>query len=179
VQSLLTGVFSIFSFALLFLYGGRLAVVATVLAAVAASVSGVCGWAQVRYRSFFWDGRVATLEEQVLRPIERDGPAGGRGRHACPSCAGRDRARPGQLPPVDPFRRLTVRPLYINGDRAALTLEQQAGLRLLRGKANCSSCHVGPNFTDESLHNTGVSWRDGRLTDAGGRSGQLQDTHTP
>jgi cytochrome c peroxidase len=26
---------------------------------------------------------------------------------------------------------------------------------------------VGPSFTDEQFHNTGVAWRDGRLTDQG------------
>ena len=50
---------------------------------------------------------------------------------------------------------------FINGDRRALSEAQQAGLRLFRGKGNCTACHVGPNFTDERLHNTGVAWRDG------------------
>ncbi|MGH9254572.1 MAG: hypothetical protein ACRD3C_08380 [Vicinamibacterales bacterium] len=27
-----------------------------------------------------------------------------------------------------------------------------------RGKANCTSCHVGPTLTDEQFHNTGVAW---------------------
>src|SRR5688500_5670059 len=69
---------------------------------------------------------------------------------------------------------------YIHGDRTVLTPAQQAGLQLFRGKANCVACHVGPNFTDERLHNTGVAWRDGRFTDlARGRSGQFQDAHAP
>jgi len=63
---------------------------------------------------------------------------------------------------------------HINGDRAALTPEQRAGLQLFRGKANCTSCHVGPNFTDERLHNTGVAWRDGRFTDAGAGPGNFK-----
>jgi cytochrome c peroxidase len=56
---------------------------------------------------------------------------------------------------------------FINGDRAALSAEEQAGLRLFRGKANCVACHVGPNLTDERLHNTGIAWRDGRFADLG------------
>lgn len=56
---------------------------------------------------------------------------------------------------------------FINGDRAALSPEQQAGLQIFRGKGNCTACHVGPTFTDERLHNTGVAWRDGRLHDEG------------
>ena len=40
------------------------------------------------------------------------------------------------------------------------------GLRLFRGRANCTFCHVGPNFTDEDFHNTGVFWG-GQPYDAG------------
>jgi cytochrome c peroxidase len=35
------------------------------------------------------------------------------------------------------------------------------------GKANCVACHVGPTFTDERFHNTGIAWRDGRFQDEG------------
>ena len=41
------------------------------------------------------------------------------------------------------------------------------GLQLFRGKGNCTACHVGPNFTDEEFHNTGIAWRDGQYTDQG------------
>jgi cytochrome c peroxidase len=33
---------------------------------------------------------------------------------------------------------------------------------------------VGPNFTDERLHNTGVAWRDGRLADSGAGRGDFK-----
>ena len=32
---------------------------------------------------------------------------------------------------------------FINGDRAALSAEQQAGLQIFRGRGNCVACHVG------------------------------------
>ena len=35
------------------------------------------------------------------------------------------------------------------------------GLSLFRGRSNCSACRIGPNFTDEQFHNTGVSWGSG------------------
>lgn len=38
----------------------------------------------------------------------------------------------------------------------ALTDEEMHGLRLFIGKANCSTCHTGPRFTDNHFHNTGV-----------------------
>ena len=56
---------------------------------------------------------------------------------------------------------------FVNGDRSALSEEQQLGLRVFRGKGNCTACHLGPTFTDERFHNTGVAWRDGRLQDEG------------
>jgi cytochrome c peroxidase len=63
---------------------------------------------------------------------------------------------------------------FIGGDRSALSAEQQAGLQLFRAKANCVACHVGPNFTDERLHNTGVAWRDGKLADPGAGQGNFK-----
>ena len=37
----------------------------------------------------------------------------------------------------------------LNGDREALSAGARRGLKLFRGKANCTACHMGPNFTDE------------------------------
>ena len=56
---------------------------------------------------------------------------------------------------------------YIYGNRNALSAQQRRGLRIFRGKGNCTACHIGPTFTDEEFHNTGVAWRDGKLQDAG------------
>jgi len=36
------------------------------------------------------------------------------------------------------------------------------------------ACHVGPNFSDERLHNTGVAWRDGKFADLGGGQGNFK-----
>ena len=63
---------------------------------------------------------------------------------------------------------------FINGDRTALSPQQQPGLQIFRGKSNCTACHVGPNFTDEALHNTGVAWRDGKLVDDGAGRGRFK-----
>jgi cytochrome c peroxidase len=130
-------------------------------------------------RSFFWDGRAATLEEQVLQPIQD--------RNEMDMTLPEVSARVG-LPIEEVSRSLAsfVRSLlsgdspfdrFINGDRSALTAEQQAGLQLFRGKANCTACHVGPTFSDERFHNTGVAWRDGRMLDDGrfGVTGKPED----
>ncbi|GAA2818227.1 cytochrome c peroxidase [Aminobacter aminovorans] len=37
-----------------------------------------------------------------------------------------------------------------------LSAEERQGLRLFIGKANCSTCHTGPRFTDNHFHNTAV-----------------------
>jgi cytochrome c peroxidase len=34
--------------------------------------------------------------------------------------------------------------------------DEEAGLRLFIGKANCINCHNGPRLTDDHFHNTGV-----------------------
>jgi cytochrome c peroxidase len=121
-------------------------------------------------RSFFWDGRVATLEEQVLRPIadpdEMDLPVNEAARrvglsveHLAHALATYVRSILSGESPYDRF---------ISGDAAALTPEQQAGLRIFRGPGNCTACHIGPTLTDERFHNTGVAW----VAPPGGASGR-------
>jgi cytochrome c peroxidase len=127
-------------------------------------------------RSFFWDGRTASLEEQVLKPIEdpkeMDLPLADASARV--SLAPDEIARAlasfvrSILSGTSPYDR------YIDGERSALTPEQQAGLQLFRGKANCTACHVGPNFSDERLHNTGVAWHEGRFADAGAGQGNFK-----
>jgi cytochrome c peroxidase len=127
-------------------------------------------------RLFFWDGRARTLEEQVLKPIEdpneMDLPLA-------------EAARRVRLDPATISHALAsfVRSLlsgdspydrYIAGDRDALTPEQRLGLDIFRGKGNCTTCHVGPNFSDESLHNTGVAWDGARLSDEGAGQGRFK-----
>ena len=126
--------------------------------------------------SFFWDGRIATLEEQVLQPIlaelEMDltiDEAVERLRGTA-SYAEAFRATFGrEVNPDDLARALAayVRTIqsgaspfdrYVWGEPDALSPDAKAGLGLFRGRAGCSACHVGPNLTDEEFHNTGVFW---------------------
>jgi len=134
---------------------------------------------------FFWDGRAASLEEQVLQPIQNPNELGmsieeavtrlshdrsyGKQFHAVfsrhPNSQDLARALASYVRTIlsgdSPYDR------YIAGDPKALSPEAQEGLRVFRGKGNCVACHIGPNFTDEQFHNTGVAWRDGRLLDPG------------
>ena len=113
-------------------------------------------------RTHFWDGRAGSLEEQVLQPIANPLEMGMRVEEAA--------ARTG-LTREELARALAsyVRTIlagdsaydrFVAGDRGALTVEQQAGLRLFRGKANCVACHLGPNLTDEEFHRTGALGED-------------------
>jgi cytochrome c peroxidase len=127
-------------------------------------------------RLFFWDGRVRTLEEQVLKPIEdpneMDLPIDEAASRVALNADDLSRALASYVRTIlsgnSPYDR------FINGDRTALSAEQQAGLQIFRGKGNCTACHVGPNFTDEKLHDTGVAWHEGQLVDPGAGNGTFK-----
>ena len=136
-------------------------------------------------RSFFWDGRAKTLEEQALQPIpnpkELDLPLeelekrlkGNKTyRELFQKAFGRNPNREDVARALASYiRSLLVGDSpydrYVLGDREPLSTLAEQGLKLFRGKANCTACHVGPNLTDEGFHNTGVAWRDGEFLDRG------------
>jgi cytochrome c peroxidase len=127
-------------------------------------------------RLFFWDGRARSLEEQVLTPIadlnEMDSPVdqaaarvGVTVQDIALALASFVRTlRSGN----SPFDR------YIAGDQQALSDGARHGLEVFRGKGRCVTCHIGPNFTDEKLHNTGVAWNGERFTDSGAGVGDFK-----
>lgn len=121
-----------------------------------------------------WDGRAATLEDQVLMPIENPEEMG-LGKAAAVNRLSNDASYAAQFraafdrdvdedalasalaafvrgltagdSPVDRFR---------DGDVEALTADEEAGLWIYEGRGRCWRCHNGPNFSDESFHNTGI-----------------------
>jgi len=112
-------------------------------------------------RAFFWDGRETTLEAQVIKPIEDP--------NEMDSTVAAAAARVG-VAPDDLANALAsfVRSIlsgnsrvdrFAYGDREALTAEEQRGLQVFRGKGNCTACHIGPTFSDERFHNTGIAWQ--------------------
>jgi len=127
-------------------------------------------------RAFFWDGRVTALEDQVLRPIEdpneMDLPI-----HEAAARVGLS------VPVISQALASYVRSIlsgnsrydqFANGNRRALSADEQRGLQIFRGRGNCTACHVGPNLTDERFHNTGVAWRSGALADEGRERGMFK-----
>ena len=145
--------------------------------------------------SFFWDGRITTLEEQVLQPIqhpkemdvtvgevvvrlERDQVYS----DLFQAAFGRE-VNDGDLAKALASYVRTIlsgnAPIdrYLYGDRDALTERQRQGLGLFRGKAGCTACHLGPTLSDEQFHNTGVAWSNGDWLDDGrfGVTGERTD----
>ena len=115
--------------------------------------------------SFFWDGRAQALEQQVLQPIANPLEMDSSPREA----AARAGVGEGELRDALASYVRTILSgnsafdRYMAGDSAAMNATEQLGLRLFTGKAGCSTCHVGPNFSDERFHNTGA----GNGSDAG------------
>ena len=135
--------------------------------------------------SFFWDGRTSTLEEQVVQPIQAETEMDLTLDEAVVRLRQKRRYRKAfaavfdREPNSDDLAHALaayVRTIlagdspydrYLFGKPDALSARELAGLRLFRGKANCSACHSGSMFSDEQFHNTGIAWRDGRWLDEG------------
>jgi cytochrome c peroxidase len=66
----------------------------------------------------------------------------------------------------------------VNGDmqraRALFSAEEEAGLSLFIGRANCTNCHNGPLLTNNDFHNTGVPAEPSLPADTGRALGAAQ-----
>jgi cytochrome c peroxidase len=123
-------------------------------------------------RAFFWDGRIATLEEQVLQPVihpkemdlslddavDRLRPKVSNAQELSHALASYVRTI---LAGDSPYDR------YIAGAADALNQQERLGLEIFRGKGGCTACHIGPNLTDEDFHNTGVGYIEDQFLDPG------------
>lgn len=136
-------------------------------------------------RSFFWDGRAKSLEEQALKPIENplemdlslDQAVERLRADAEYAAAFREVFQAAPEPRHVAMALATyVRTIvsgdsrydrYVAGDADALNAAERRGLELFRGKASCVVCHLGPNLTDEDFHNTGVGWNEDSDQDLG------------
>jgi len=123
----------------------------------------------------FWDGRAADLEEQALGPIqnpiemtmtldkvvERLSQIAGY-KQQFQAVFGTDVTSEGIGLAIAAYERTILSgdapyDRFKAGDKAALSESAQRGLKLFTGRAHCSACHSGPNFTDNAFHNLGVS----------------------
>ncbi len=138
-------------------------------------------------KSYFWDGRAATLEEQAAGPIESNVEMN------LPMHIAVDRLK--QVPSyqtwfkrvfgssgitdenikkaIATFERTVVSgqapfDSWIEGDESAISESAKRGFELFNGKAQCADCHSGWNFTDHEFHDIGLSTEDKGL---GARTG--------
>lgn len=124
--------------------------------------------------SQFWDGRAATMEEQAIRPIVAPREMNSDPQAMIQKISGirayneQFKQVFGEAPTLKTvgmalasFERTVVSgesafDRYVKGDKRALTDQEKRGLILFISKAACTQCHAGPNFTDNSFHNTGL-----------------------
>jgi len=123
----------------------------------------------------FWDGRVETLEEQALGPIEADVEMNMPLDILIPKLRKIkgyvklfEEAYPGLgitkdtlAKAIASFERTilsTEAPFdrYIKGDKRAISKEAKDGFELFKEKGRCTDCHNGFNFSDGSFHNLGL-----------------------
>ncbi|HEY6395042.1 MAG TPA: cytochrome-c peroxidase, partial [Candidatus Binataceae bacterium] len=132
------------------------------------------------YTTLFWDGRAATLEDQIQGPITNPVEMGNANLddvvarvRAIPEYKkqfndvfGRDPAYSDMTHAIAAYERTQIlfdSPFdhFIAGDQNAISDSAKRGWSLFNGKGRCMSCHgfnpTQPLFTDFKFHNIGVS----------------------
>ena len=136
-------------------------------------------------KSQFWDGRVSSLEEQAKGPILAEGEMNNTEENVVKFLNSTPGYRKmfndvfGHNPTYDDvgkaiasFERTIVTPnspfdQYTRGDKKALSIQEKRGLILFVGKASCTQCHKGVNFSDDQFHILGVSQDMSKKADLG------------
>jgi cytochrome c peroxidase len=122
----------------------------------------------------FWDGRVGSLEEQALGPIQNPvemaethenvvvklGKIKGY-QEQFQKVFGTNVNLQGIVEAIAAYERTIISTnspfdKFMLGDKTAMTEQAVNGMQLFKGKARCIVCHNGPNFTDNRFHNLGV-----------------------
>jgi cytochrome c peroxidase len=137
-------------------------------------------WNMAWGNTYFWDGRAATLEEQVLGPMQNPREMGQQMAQlveelsqsteypqmfaeAFPETPAIETETISQalatyvrtiVSPEAPFDR------WIAGDESAISEGAKRGFALFVGKGNCSACHSGWNFTDQAFQDIGLPGED-------------------
>ncbi|UTW47401.1 cytochrome-c peroxidase [Bacterioplanoides sp. SCSIO 12839] len=128
--------------------------------------------------TFFWDGRAATLEEQIRGPVEAEvemnmslaevvqrlNKVAGY-REQFQKVFGESINETNILKAIATYERTLVSGTapfdrWVDGDEGAISAQAKAGFELFNGKAGCSGCHTGWNFTDNQFHDIGLATDD-------------------
>ena len=126
----------------------------------------------------FWDGRAKSLEDQAMGPVQNpiemkmslddvvkklNAIEGYKKQFQ--QVFGTDVTSDGMAKAIAAYERTVLSgdapfDKFKAGDKAALSESAARGLKLFTGKANCTACHAGASFTDNSFHNVGVPGND-------------------
>lgn len=122
----------------------------------------------------FWDGRAIHVEGQAMGPVQNPVEMAMKEedvveklnkiegyREQFQKVFGTDVTSDGIAKAIGAFERTILSgdapyDRFKAGDKKALSESAQRGMKLFSGKAHCSACHSGPNFTDGAFHNIGV-----------------------
>ena len=127
---------------------------------------------------FFWDGRAPSLERQALEPIANPiemGNSHAQMEQSLARIAGYRRYFAAAFGDARVTRERVAQALadyertrmsgnsafdrwQAGKDAGAVSAEVKRGFTLFIGKAECTSCHRPPLFTDGGFHNLGVGW---------------------
>jgi cytochrome c peroxidase len=131
-----------------------------------------------REQTFFWDGRVSSLEHQVLVPIAnrdemgldrqsmiaRVSSLGGYGPYFSEAFGTSEVTQERIASALSDYVRTRMsgnapydRWSYA-GDGAAMSGQAKRGSEIFLFSGNCASCHAGFNFSDSRFYNLGVGW---------------------
>jgi cytochrome c peroxidase len=145
-------------------------------------------WNVTYNTNFFWDGRIATLEEQTDTPLTNKDEMAGSPEEiesklkAIPAYVSLFEKAFGSEDAVSyanvqnaiaAFERTLISKnspfdRYAAGDVNALTPAQRRGLAIFRSAGTrCFECHAAPTFADDSFSVTGVPDLPGQIHDAG------------
>jgi cytochrome c peroxidase len=124
---------------------------------------------------FFWDGRAKSLEDQAQGPIGAPPEMNGKFEdivkrlNAIPEYAEWFRrlfpkdavTKENVLTSIATYERTVVTgwapfDRWVDGDENAISDQAKRGFALFTGKAGCSGCHTGWNFTDNQFHDVGL-----------------------
>ncbi len=128
-----------------------------------------------KLKFLFWDGRVKSLEEQALGPIQNPLEMGEKIENVVnklnnlpfyvsefEKAFGEGEITKEKLAvAIAEFERTLISKdsdydRFIAGDKKALSKSAKQGYDLFFGKAMCAECHKGPDFTDGDFHNIGL-----------------------
>lgn len=129
------------------------------------------------FKNLFWDGRAASLEEQLLGPISSSIemhqelkilPAKLKAikgyAELFTSAYGDKKITQDRIAKAIATYELTFTSrksdfdYFLEGNTKRMTDQQVQGLHLFRTKARCMNCHNGPLFTDDDFHNLGLTY---------------------